>query len=418
MVSPGERKTTRKLWDHYRVAAEQLRHACEKLGLAPVLVWGRRLLAIVLLPVFLPYLVVRMFSVTRRLESRSRPLPTPGVVYGDGFLAKRLLYGDPLLGDVLILKPWTSASDNKESLLCAGSRGAVIITQDSLVVRRTLFPELAQKVLVIGSASHPCFLVLDHTRDSVSLYDVEGHGLWSYVLRIGINDIAVGDLNDDGSPECLIAANAGGGLHAVNLLGQRLWKVRGGNLWCVAISDAEAKDSVRVYHSHANGRLFIRDRHGGLLKAAKAPWYLGDFCLCNWPNRRSPTCILGLTSDEGLFILDAEGETILLLYAPEAMYNSYVQATNVRFLSDQADYLAVLLNCPSEGRSMLFVYSDGGDLTYVEALPHSGAGLMSRQSPDACQETLLVGGAGRIWEYRATACHGVPTAPPPLRVLK
>lgn len=418
MDSSRKSRALRRLWIRYSAAAERLRRTFEKLGLMPIFKWFQRLLAIALLPILVPYFVAKLFSTARKVASDSRPVPAPGVIYGEGFFSKRLFYGDPLLGDVLLLKPWALESDDEEGILCAGSRGAVVVAHESQAVRRTLFPDAAEKVLVIRNDSEPTFLLLEQSGKAVTSCDAKGGSLWSYSLRTSINDIAVGDLNDDGSPVCLIATNGGGGLHAVDLKGRRLWRVRGANIWCVATFDDECEGNARIYHSHANGRLYIRDRHGTLLKDAKPRSYLGSFCLCNWPNRQGPVCMLGQTNDERLSILDADGECKTLLWAPEATGHSDVQATNVRFLPDQSDRFAVLLNYPSEERAMLFVCDEEGNPLYAEVLPHSAAGLMRREFRDTGQESLLIGGAGRIWEYRAAACNVTVSVQPSLRAIE
>ena len=420
MIPGAKPSRIRRLWGRYRFAAGRFGFSCEKAGMTPLPKWVRRLVNIALLPIYLPYCLVIAFTDISRFGLRPGPPPEPGVIDGEGFLDGSLYFGDLALGDVLLLKPWKNEAGDTDCLLCAGSRGAVILTHDGVVAERTQFPEHARKVLVVGDASPPRFLALNRKLCVVSLYDAHGKALWSYPLRIGIGDLAMGDLNDDGSPECVIATNAWGGLHAVDLGGQCLWKVTGGNLWCVAIADADGDEGLRIYHSHASGELFVRDRFGHLLKRAKTLGYLGSFCLCHWPDRDSPTCLLHPHGGGGdrLNIIDIEGTAVLLLHAPDIRANPLISAANVRLVPGEADYLAVLLSYPDDNRSFLYVYDKDGALVYYEVYAQPGAALMARSRPKVDHETLLVGGTGRVWEYYAVAVSKASGAKPRLRVLK
>ncbi len=339
------------------------------------------------------------------LGRRTKPLPEAGVVYGEGFLDGALYFGDLALGDVLVLKPWKNEVGDTDCLLCAGSRGAVVLTHEAVVAERMQFPEPARKVLVVGDAWPPRFFMLNRKRYAVSLCDAQGKALWSYPLRIGINDIAIGDLNDDGSPECLIATNGWGGLHAVDLNGQRLWKVDGGNLWCVLTADTD--EGLRILHSDASGDLFVRDGFGRLMKRADPLGYLTDFCLCHWPNREGPTCILHPHGGwvDRLNVINTDGKAVLLLHAPGIRISPMISAVNVRLVPGEADYLAVLLSYPNENRSFQYIYDNNGDLVYYEVHSQLGAALMARTHLNADHETLLVGGTGRVWEYHALEAH-------------
>jgi len=142
--------------------------------------------------------------------------------------------------------------------------------------------------------------------------------------------------------------------------------------------------------------------------------YIADFTLTRWAEEQHPTHILVPTtegpdcSSKSIFVvLDASGKTVAQLESPLGDLLDKTKATIVRY-GKGAEYFAVLQNNSPWQRSMLLLYGKDGQIVYQEILGKSCLGIAAL--PEKAGEQLLVGCAGKIWEYsRASQTDRGPT---------
>jgi len=70
----------------------------------------------------------------------------------------------------------------------------------------------------------------------------------------------------------------------------------------------------------------------------------------------------------------------------------------VRFAEEQPEFLAVVVEVQSWLRSVLYVYRQDKTLVYQEVLDDQCASIATIVAGEA-EETLPLGGTGRIWQY-------------------
>lgn len=74
----------------------------------------------------------------------------------------------------------------------------------------------------------------------------------------------------------------------------------------------------------------------------------------------------------------------------------------VRLRDGQSDYFAVLVTFRHWDNSILYIYSSTGVLVYQEILGQGGSAIAALTAEKAGHETLPVGGAEKVWQYRLT----------------
>jgi hypothetical protein len=158
-----------------------------------------------------------------------------------------------------------------------------------------------------------------------------------------------------------------------------------------------------ILHSNAKGQLLVRNAKGDVVDQYLPGSYVSRFALTRWGAEAQPSHILVSTSEarEGcckatFVVLYAHGKKVTELESPQGDLLSRMSATPIRF-GKGAEYFAVLKNESWLERSMLFLYGDDGQIVYQEILGESCPGIAALPEKDGSR--LLVGCAGKIWEY-------------------
>ena len=106
-------------------------------------------------------------------------------------------------------------------------------------------------------------------------------------------------------------------------------------------------------------------------------------------------------------MLDAKGKTVAQLESPLGDLLNKTKATTVRY-GKGTEYFAVLQNNSAWERSMLLLYGKDSQIVYQEILGESCLGIAALPQEDG--ERLLIGCAGRVWEYSPVPqTNGGPT---------
>jgi hypothetical protein len=182
-----------------------------------------------------------------------------------------------------------------------------------------------------------------------------------------------------------------------------VWKKKEGNVWHVETLDTNGDGRDEILHSNASGQLLVRNANGNVIAEYLPRHYVADFTLTRWAEEQHPTHILVPTTEGGegssksiFIVLDAQGKTVAQLESPFGDLFNKTKATTVRY-AKTAEYFAVLQNNSPSERSMLLLYRKDGQIVYQEILGQACLGIAAL--PKQGGERLLVGCAGKIWEY-------------------
>ncbi|HLF48083.1 MAG TPA: VCBS repeat-containing protein [Methylomirabilota bacterium] len=330
-------------------------------------------------------------------------LATPRVVTGADWLTKTSALSEPGLGSVTAIALLAGLAGTGDSLVAAGTEGAVVLDLGWAPRRRVTFEGCAAHVDVIPPApTRPLrFLNRGSWSCSTSLLDQDGRALWRYGGRGsggGVDDAVAGDLDGDGTLGVVVGFNGSGGVHRLDVSGKKLWSQPDGNVWRVELVDLDGSGRPVIVHSNASGQLTIRDRAGRVVRRERPAVYLSHFALTRWPGRDGPVRILEI-SDRGLWLFDFNGNIAWQLGAPLASRTLRPRGAPVRLGAGQPEYFAAVAAWGAWRRSVLWVYTRSGSLRYQEVLPEACAAIAAMPDAESGADALLLGCEGKIWRY-------------------
>jgi hypothetical protein len=330
-------------------------------------------------------------------------LATPRVVTGADWLTKTSALSESGLGSVTAIVLLGGLAGTRDSLVAAGTEGAVVLDLGWAPRRRVTFEGCAAHVDVIPPASsRPLrFLNRGSWSCSASLLDQDGRALWRYGGRGsggGVDDAVAGDIAGDGNLGVVVGFNGAGGVHRLDALGKKLWSQSDGNVWHVELVDLDGRGRPFIVHSNASGQLTIRDGGGHVVRRERYPVYLSHFSLARWPGRDGPIHLLEV-SDNALWVLDFRGNLGIQLGAPLASRTLRPRGAPVRLGAGQPEYFAVVGAWGVWRRSVLWVYTRSGALRYQEVLPEACAAIAAMPDAESGADALLLGCEGKIWRY-------------------
>lgn len=212
----------------------------------------------------------------------------------------------------------------------------------------------------------------------VGIYENNGVVRWSmtgsYAEGNLPNDMAGGDLNDDGSLEfCIGFIN---GLGCFDEEGEDIWRTGDGERYnTVAVIDEEQGVPGRVIALSDNFE--VRDSDGHLLQEWAAPnSTTSEFRIVRWPVESATPSVIARTYS-GFELFDLQGQQLMEFSLPGNSAGGYDLNAAVLNAGSGTTYLAVLLmHYRPWDRSTLLLFDETNELVYREILGQ-GLGLLS-----------------------------------------
>lgn len=314
-----------------------------------------------------------------------------GVRKGAEWLASSLLHEDARLGSITQI-----VTRSGGELAIVGTRAAVFLPPSPGAPRAVAFAEPAGRAeLVEWPDGQPRFV--DRGGGgwrTGALIGTDGRQSWRPDDEMGMNDLAAGDLDGDGTPEFVVGYNGWGGVRLLDASGKERWREDDGNVWHVEILDANADGKPEIVHSNASGLMTLRDAGGRVMRRLAVERYLSNFSPVSWPQG---TGLLHI-DDGRTSIIDFDGRARTELETPET--SAFGQARGTVALLDGGRHLVMTASQSHWDRAQLFVFDQGNVLRYREVL---AAECVAVAAPEA--DSFLLGCGSRVLRYARAAAR-------------
>ena len=330
-------------------------------------------------------------------------LENPAIKFGADFLVNTTYFEDAALDSItdIVIGELDPAPGIEIGI--AGLRGAVLLDMNRNVKSRATFGERGSHIDIIDADGDGTCEFMDRGSwgGNAQLIDHAGNTIWTYGgMMSGVDDMAAGDIDRDGNLEYAVGFNGGGGVHLVDENGKKIWKKSDLNVWHVEMFDANGDGSLDIVHSNASGKIVVRDSEGGIISSTRAHQYISKFSLCRWPARIGKEYPL-LAENSSIWLFGYDGRIVERFNAPQGDVLGHARSAHVKLLSDQREYLAVLVSLGHRERAILYIFDSRKNLIYHEVLPEDCQSLAALPSHGGGVESLLIGANGKIWQYRA-----------------
>jgi len=371
--------------------------------IAAVLIGCGGLLLLIVLGLFTAY---RLFVAPAAAGRTKMPsgLKMASVLTGADFLTKDVFYTNPSLGTVTDIALGQLDLAPGVEIGIAGTRGAAFLDKKGNLKSSVSFASSADRVSMVEvDGDHTCeFMNRGAWSVDASLMDHRGRTLWTYGGGPGVDDMCAGDVDGDGRLEFVVGFNGGGGVHLLDDRGNRRWNRPDGNVWHIETADTNGDGRLEIVHSNAAGQMTIRDSQSSVLSRAKPAAYFSDFSLCRWPTKSSRQYALS-AEDDSVWLYDFQGKTAARFDAPQAGTLGNAFGISAKLKPKDPEYLAVLVEFENWNRSIIYLYDGNGSLVYQEILPEVCGSIAAMPSGKPGIDTILVGGDGRILQYKLKA---------------
>ena len=207
----------------------------------------------------------------------------------------------------------------------------------------------------------------------------------------------IADIDGDGQKEIIIEGRSRQ-LEVYRIDGTRIrsfqqdmqpWK------YSVATDDKSGKVSVALYAYYDRGAVYLLDELGKVKSKWNPPYEFYDLSI----PPEGEGAFMFASGDE-FFICDSTGKALKVFSAPLGRYVRTLFCEK-RAVDDQNTYYVFLGKTKGAwGRSMLYVFSDSGDLLYQEILVDSCNALLVRGGEcDTATWSILLGARNKVLEY-------------------
>ncbi len=333
------------------------------------------------------------------------PLREPGVLANDLRCRKKLFFARPGINLVWDLAQTTNASSpQKTNIVVLTSEGVAHLSADGREERFVDFEmggelynakfcdvDRAPGLETLGNLP-------DHRTDV--LVDSRGRAI-SHFSACDYDAPLTTDIDGDGENEIILEGRSQQ-LEAYRLDGTRIrsfqqdmrpWK------YSVVTDDVSGRANVVLYAYSTRGVIYLLDESGKVNSKWNPPYEFYDLSI----PPEGEGAFMFASGDE-FFLCDSTGKALKVFSAP---LGSFVRTLLCEkcVVADQNTYYIFLGKTKGAwGRSMLYIFSDSGELLYQEILLDSCNALLVRVGKsDPSEWSILVGARNKVFEYSIPA---------------
>jgi len=233
----------------------------------------------------------------------------------------------------------------------------------------------------------------------VKLVSGKGRLLWKFPppyrsSHLAANQMAAGDLDQDGRVDFAVGMNAAGGLYLFNSDGTEKWRREAGNVFAVEIVDLDGDGQPEIVHID-RGRIVIRDKRGEIIRQFQFPSHHVDHLV--WKLDHSEFGVVG-TRNGFIQIYNLQGKELRRVRLPHV--EGYVASLQpIRHAG--AIYYAASIHAPYHyNNGYLYIFDEAGRVIHKEIFATRLGGLLASPHPShKDSDVLLVGIGSEVIEY-------------------
>lgn len=377
---------------------------------------GRKILLVVLPLVLLTLAILfvrhlvktevpRLFQAFKESSKSDRKLPEQlrqgHVEVGGDSMKKTLFFEESELVTITDIHQQRNAGGLTERLILAGTTGATFTTPNGQKKSRIRFEKKTQATTVFRSSrTGEIFFVNRGGRgwQDAGLLDSNGEILWTYGGFPGVDDMCVGDADNDGRPEFAVGFNGDGGVHLVDAQGQQQWQIEGGNEWHVEMVDADGDGQLEILYPGSS--LFLVDRDGKNIREVASGYLSFNFSVCDDPANKGRKLIVVTDYHDNISLLGFDGKKLNTFSAPGSS-DSFgpIRSVWLSWKAGEKPCFAALADYPFDDRAILFIFDGTGKEIYREILPEKSEAIAVTDPDGSGKVALLVGCGSKIFRY-------------------
>lgn len=337
--------------------------------------------------IFIPITLVFTFLISGSCKREPIEL---GVRIGDNVFTKEVFFSDPDIGEVTAIQYTDSVSQSFEGILIVGEKGSSLVNLEGEVIEKTIFEDKGGLVIPFFNPESQSFDYLNKGGgwQPVSYIDNSGKTVLS-ISEPTPNDVVLIDVNNDDRNDLVMGSNAGGGLVAFNLMGEKIWKKNTSNSFDVDIFEEE---EMKIVHTDGD-KILVRSKSGELERTLTLPF--SSFEKGFWPGKEKDA-IIGMDQDT-LIAYNLIGEK-LGSYSLER--RGTASTTEALHNSTGKEYFGAIVSLlASTHRSEFYVFDSEDSLIFHEAIEAVYPVLESFSTDDEGKLILVGGDYGIVWSY-------------------
>ncbi len=234
---------------------------------------------------------------------------------------------------------------------------------------------------------------------STGLLDHDGEVSWSLTDEDGLDDVAAGDLDNDGIVDFVIGMNGRGGLRRHDHTGRLVWRVPDSNVDNVEIVDIDGDGRREIVHNNARRQIRVRDEHGKIVKETTFQGRsVTNFSIVELGTPARPHLFFGYLSEQA-WIADFDGSPKRRFSGPQS---SQTWPATVQFQEDGPVFIALLfrgMGSSMRDPAILQVYDEDDNVVFREEYDGACGAIAAVPRSRRSGERLWVACAGQVWEY-------------------
>ena len=333
-------------------------------------------------------------------EGMAEELVKPGVLKGEGLLAKRKSFKDSSVGYVTDITMGRPVGD-KFPILVAGTKGAAFLDDkwnvESFVdFKKCECPDSIEFVDVENDWTTE-FMVRSSDKGFM-LLDNNGEALWTYAEDTGASDMAAGDFDGDGMKDFAIAIYEEG-IRILDGKGNEMWQNPVEDVWRVEAGDVDNDGKAEIVHYGWDGNITAINSAGEEVGATASASEVSYFMVSRWPDTGGDLHMIGCDGKGSFLVMDFNGSERARLVAPQCNEFDDMKASLADLNGDGMKYFAAMTSSEEWDRSALYLYDPNGALVYQEILPYSMGEMTAFAVGGSAAEVILVGGDETVWQY-------------------